>query len=184
MATALAPIKIIGQPSIEDLAVRARSGEPECFDEIVRRLRPKLRRFLAGRVGAEADADDLVQETFVKALDNLERYDPSYRFSTWLFTIGANLAVSHHRRRRPVSSVDAEHSDSGDAETEIIDRDAGAHLWRRARAVLKPACYEVLWLRYGEDLEPAEIARRTGRTAIHIRVLLYRARRRLAQEEL
>lgn len=173
--------------SIEDLAVRAQAGELECFDEIVKRLRPRLRRFLAGRVGTEADADDLVQETFVKALDNLERYDSTYRFSTWLFTIGANLAASHHRsqRSRATAAVAAARLDErDDTEAAIIEHDAGAHLWRRAEEVLKPAHYQVLWLRYGEDLEPAEIARRTGRTAIHIRVLLYRARRRLAQEVL
>jgi len=189
MATTLAVAS--GDPSearasIEALAERARAGEAACFDEIVRQLRPRLRAFLIGRVNAEADADDLVQETFVKALANLDRYDSRYRFSTWLFTIGSNLAASHHRSRkarRTLTSI--EPSDEGvDTEAEIIERDAGAELWRRAERALKPAHYRMLWLRYAEDLDIAEIARREGRTAISVRVLLYRARRRLAQEDL
>lgn len=186
MAQALAitaPPRPEPELSIEALALRAQAGEPGCFDELVRRMQPRLRRFLAGRVGSDADADDLVQETFVKALDNLERYDSSYRFSTWLFTIGSNLAASHRRSLRKLStraSVAAEVN----PEAEIIDRDAGARLWERAEALLKPAHYRVLFLRYAEDLDIGEIARRTGRTAISVRVTLYRARRRLAQEDL
>jgi RNA polymerase sigma-70 factor (ECF subfamily) len=176
--------------SIEALAIRAQAGESGCFDELVRRMRPRLQRFLAGRVSTEADADDLVQETFVKALANLDRYDPRYRFSTWLFTIGSNLAASHHRSGKARAAVAPGRiavdrvSDSVDTEASIVDREAGALLWRRAEALLKPAHYRVLWLRYAEDLDVAEIARETGRTAIAVRVLLYRARRRLAQEEL
>lgn len=181
-----APTGAPDRSSPEALALRAQRGEVGCFDELVRVMQPRLRRFLAGRVGSDADADDLVQETFVKALDNLERYDPRYRFSTWLFTIGSNLAASHHRARATRSAVGAGERvvDRIDPEAAIIDRDAGARLWERAESVLKPAHYRVLWLRYAEDLDVSEIARRTGRTAISVRVTLYRARRRLAQEEL
>jgi RNA polymerase sigma-70 factor (ECF subfamily) len=175
------------EKSTEDLAVRAQAGEDGCFDELVRRMRPRLRRFLAARIGSDADADDVAQETFVKALANLERYDPRYRFSTWLFTIGTNLAASHQRARRSSASLEVveEVAAAGvDAETELIARDAGARLWERARTQLSPAHYQALWMRYAEDADIAEIARRTGRTAISVRVLLYRARRKLAKEEL
>ncbi|MCG8416645.1 MAG: sigma-70 family RNA polymerase sigma factor [Proteobacteria bacterium] len=170
-------------PTIEALALRARDGEVECFDEIVRRIQPRLRGFLLTRANAADDVDDLVQETFIKALANLSRYDSRYRFSTWLFTIASNLAVSHHRaQRRSAGNVEVVAGPDEDPSATMADRDAGARLWYRARAVLKPAQYNVLWLRYGQDLTVKEIAKRTGQTAIHVRVLLYRARRRLAQE--
>ena len=178
--------------SIETLASRAQGGEAECFDEIVRRIQPRLRAFLLSRAASDQDVDDLVQETFVKALANLSRYDSRYRFSTWLFTIAANLAVSQHRsRRRHGEYVDHVHG-AGDGEREglsvadpagaIADHRRGAELWRRAHEVLKPAHYQVLWLRYAQDLSVKEIAAQTGNSAIHIRVLLYRARRRLARD--
>ena len=169
-------------PTIEALAVRAQRGERGCYDEIVRRLEPRLRQFLLQRVGEAADADDLVQETFVRALDNLSRYDPAYRFSTWLFAIAGNLAVSHHRRRRDgTGEVDAL-SDGRDAAADAARRDEGARLWRRAHEVLHPSQYAALYMRYADDLSIGEIAKRTGRSAVHVRVSLYRARRRLARE--
>lgn len=179
---------------IETLASRAQGGEAGCFDEIVRRIQPRLRSFLLSRVTADQDVDDLVQETFVKAMANLSRYDSRYRFSTWLFTIASNLAVSQHRaRRRHGEYVDDVHGGRAadddqaglsiaDPAVAIADRQRGAELWRRAHEVLKPAHYRVLWLRYGEDLSVKEIAARTGNSAIHIRVLLYRVRRRLARD--
>ena len=186
MAQALAITHEIDE-SPEALALRAQGGEDGCFDQLVRQMRPRLRRFLAGRVSSEADAEDLVQETFVKALDNLDRYDPRYRFSTWLFTIGSNLAASHHRSRKsrgagPLAGDSL--TDGVDHEAAMIERDAGARLWERAEVLLKPAHYRVLFMRYAEDLDVAEIARRTGRTSISVRVTLYRARRKLAQEAL
>ena len=57
---------------------------------------------------------------------------------------------------------------------------AEADVWQFARDRLTSAAYELLWLCYGEDLEPAEIAAVTGRTAVHVRVLLFRARAALA----
>lgn len=187
-------------PTIEALALRAQHGEAECFDEIARRIQPRLRSFLLTRVGPgdgsgtkDDVVDDLVQETFVKALTNLPRYDSRYRFSTWLFTIASNLAVSHHRAKRyhkrdvdiadgAASSAVAARGPASDPATHLAERQAGARLWQRASEVLKPSQYKALWLRYGEDLTVKEIAGRTGYTAIHVRVLLYRARRRLAQE--
>lgn len=174
-------------PSIEALAVRAQGGERECFDEIVRRLSPRLEGFLT-RKARPGDVEDLVQETFVRALDRLSSYDSSYRFSTWLFTIASNLAASHYRGERRTSGGDVESlpAAGGSAELQLVraeGRERGARLWKRASELLKPAHYEALWLRYGEDLSVAEIAERTGKSAVHIRVLLYRARRRLARSE-
>lgn len=172
--------------SIEALAVRAKDGERECFDEIVRRLQPRLEGFLT-RKARPADVEDLVQETFVRALDNLSSYDASYRFSTWLFTIASNLAASHYRgERRSGGDVESLPAAGGSAELHLVraeGRERGARLWKRASELLKPTHYQALWLRYGEDLSIAEIAERTGRSAVHVRVLLYRARRRLARAE-
>lgn len=97
--------------SAEELAVRARAGSRVSFDELVVRLRPRLVAFLARRLPDAADAEDVAQETFLRAFDHLERYDPARPFATWLFTIGKNVAANHavartgaprtSRRRRP-----------------------------------------------------------------------------------
>lgn len=181
MSHALA-IRELTVPTIEALALRAQQGERDCFDEIVRRIRPRLHAFLIKRVGTPEDADDLVQETLVRALANLARYDSGYRFSTWLYTIASNLAASHHRSKRHASDKVDVIPAAVDTASSIAERDAGTRLWQRAHKVLPPAHYAVLWLRYAQDFSVKEIAAQTGRTSIHVRVLLYRARRSLATE--
>jgi RNA polymerase sigma-70 factor (ECF subfamily) len=166
--------------SVEDLALRAQAGDVASFDEIMRRLRPPLRAFLVRRRGAGDDADDLVQEAFLRAHAKLASYDPSYRFSTWLYTIASNLAISRARGQRPAPPASA--ADGHDPRDELARREQGARLWRRAAAILTAAHYEVLRLRYADDLDIGEISARTGRSATHVRVLLFRARRALAKE--
>src|SRR5215475_7983995 len=81
--------------SVEELAVRARAGSRVSFDEIVVRLRPRLVAFLARRLPDAADAEDVAQETFLRAYDHLDRYDPGRPFATWLFAIGKHVATNH-----------------------------------------------------------------------------------------
>ena len=91
----------------EELACRAQAGSDESFSELMRRHVAPLIRFISRRVPDDRDAEDLAQETFVRAHRHLDRYDPKYRFSTWLYTIGGRLAVSFRRRVEPTVPMDA-----------------------------------------------------------------------------
>jgi len=66
------------------------------------------------------DAEDLVQETFVKVFRALDRYDVERPFSAWIFTIASRLAIDHLRRRR-VQTVSLSVSDSGSGEERTMD---------------------------------------------------------------
>jgi RNA polymerase sigma-70 factor, ECF subfamily len=172
--------------SAEELAVRARDGSRGSFDELVVRYRPRLVAFLARRLADAADAEDVAQETFVRAYDHLAAYDPARPFATWLFAIGKNVATNHAiaRTRR-----DAREKASRPAEVatqvanEVASDDAAAgDLWQRAAAVLRPDAYRMLWLRYARGMTVREIAADLGRSVVSIKVSLFRARRRLLQE--
>ena len=93
-------------PTDEELAARAAEGSRTAFEELVSRYSPRLFHFLRSRSGAGEDVEDLVQETFLKAYRNIGRYDPSRRFSTWLYTIAFRLAISRHRSQgaRPLAA--------------------------------------------------------------------------------
>jgi RNA polymerase sigma factor (sigma-70 family) len=168
----------IAELSSEELAVRARDGNPGSFDELVVRHRARLVAFLSRRLADAADAEDVAQETFVRAYDHLDRYDPARPFATWLFAIGKNVATNHAiaRTRRG-----AREQDGRAIEAATDDADAG-DLWRRAAAVLRPDAYRVLWLRYAQGMTVREIASEVGRSAVAIKVMMFRARRRLLQE--
>jgi RNA polymerase sigma-70 factor, ECF subfamily len=165
--------------SAEELAVRARDGSRGSFDELVVRYRPRLVAFLARRLADAADAEDVAQETFVRVYDHLDRYDPTRPFSTWLFAIGKNVAANHAiaRTRR-----DAHEQDSRPIDGAPDDASAAGDLWQRAAAVLRPDTYRILWLCYAQGLTVGEIATELGRSSVAIKVMLFRARRRLLQE--
>jgi RNA polymerase sigma-70 factor (ECF subfamily) len=165
--------------SAEELAVRARDGSRVSFDELVVRYRPRLVAFLAHRLADAAEAEDVAQETFVRVYDHLDRYDPARPFSTWLFAIGKNVAANHAvaRTRR-----DAHELDSRPIDGAADDASAPGDLWQRAAAILRPDAYRMLWLRYAQGLTVGEIASELGRSSVAIKVMLFRARRRLLQE--
>jgi RNA polymerase sigma-70 factor, ECF subfamily len=173
--------------SAEQCAQCAREKRCEaCFGELVRRFQSPLLHFLIRRGGSRQGAEDLVQETFLTAYRNLNRYRSNWRFSTWLFTIANRLAISEHRRRRLL--MDGKQiepiSDRGpldDAQrTEMRSR-----LWDLAQRVLKPEAFTALWLCYVESMSAQEIGRVLGRNENAVRIVLHRARVRLsACEEL
>ncbi|MBN2270051.1 MAG: sigma-70 family RNA polymerase sigma factor, partial [Sedimentisphaerales bacterium] len=85
--------------SAEDLARRSQLGCRASFAELVERYGTGLLRFLRRRTNNLHDAEDLVQDTFVRAYANIHGYRSTYKFSTWLFTIARNLACTRLRRQ-------------------------------------------------------------------------------------
>jgi RNA polymerase sigma-70 factor (ECF subfamily) len=165
--------------SDEDLAVKAAAGRGECFEELVCRYARRLFRFLRPKTLSDEEAEDLVQDTFRKAFQNIGSYDPGYRFSTWIYTIGQRLAVSLFRSRR-ISFEISEPEDPGAApEERLIHKQESETIWALARK-LHTKQYQALWLRYSEDLSVAEIARVMKTSSPHVRVLLHRGRLKLA----
>ena len=163
------------------LAQSAAAGEADAFEELVRRHRPKLHRFLAAYLGNYSDAEDLVQDTFARAYAALDRYDPNQSFTTWLFVIGRRLAANEKRRlvRQRIRETEAVAEEQSDQTSP--DPDAGT-VWIAAQSILPDAAYTSLWLHYGEDQSVKEIARILGKTATAVKVTLFRARRTLARE--
>jgi RNA polymerase sigma-70 factor (ECF subfamily) len=80
---------------------RARAGDREAFRTLVERHSRTVFRLAFRITGNEEDAEDVVQETFLKAYGNLEKFAGQSEFSTWLYRIGANCAVDALRRRLP-----------------------------------------------------------------------------------
>jgi len=174
-------------PAEQALVDRARAGSLDAFSELVRLYQGRLFNFLRQRTGSDSDADDLAQEAFLRAWRHLDRYDPTWRFSTWLFTIASRLVVSHQRsisRRRETSLSTGLFEDvaerpepgaSGDGRSRRIN------IWALAAEHLGEIERTALWLRYAENMPAPEIARALDKSAVNVRVILHRARRRLAR---
>ncbi|HEX4795888.1 MAG TPA: RNA polymerase sigma factor [Humisphaera sp.] len=170
----------------EDLARRAQAGCRASFEQLVRRYQVSLLRFINERVHCEADAQDLVQDTFVRAYQRIDRYRDAWRFSTWLFTIGHRLAISHLRSRRVRKAAQAEEIASlpdrkNDRPGQLMMEDEGRkRFWDAAAAVLTDEQMAAVWLYYVEGLSAPDVAKVLGRSWVSVKTMLFRARRRLA----
>jgi RNA polymerase sigma-70 factor (ECF subfamily) len=169
----------------EELAQRARAGSAPCYEEIVRRYQVPLLRFLTRRFPSRHDAEDILQDTYVKAWQNLHLYDPQYAFRTWLYTIAYRLAVSRHRREPLILVPLPEHTatpDSGSPSPDhaVENADTRAALWQHARKILSAEQYLALWLFYVDEMPAGDVAKILNRSWVSVKTMLHRARKKLA----
>jgi RNA polymerase sigma-70 factor (ECF subfamily) len=83
----------------QDVVLRARSGQETAYRELIRRYERPVFALLFRMVRDRELAEDLAQETFVKALNAIDSYRPEFKFSSWIFKIANNAAIDHLRRR-------------------------------------------------------------------------------------
>ena len=164
----------------EELAREARAGSRRSFEELAQRYKRRLFVYLRPRLGSDQDAEDMVQETFLKLFRNIRSYDPAFRFSTWLYTSANRLAISTYRKKRIASGrLDVEAAGAlADPEAGTAVEAGSAGIWAAARD-LGGSQYRVLWLRYGEDMTIEDIAVSLGKSRLAVRLLLHRARKGL-----
>jgi RNA polymerase sigma-70 factor (ECF subfamily) len=170
--------------AVEDEAVKLRRRDPETLVALVGRYQHRLYRYLLRLVHDSAAAEDLFQQTWLRVVQNIRRYDPRRSFEAWLFSVAHNLAMDHLRRRQPESLDEPAASRE---EVAAADPDALERLLARERAGLLeaavaelPAVYrEALTLRFEEDMKLEEMAE-----VIHAPLSTVKSRLRRALEGL
>jgi len=83
-----------------NLIERCLEGDEKAFEELLEKYRKPVYSICYRMVGNRADSEDIAQEVFIRVFSVLDRYDPSYRFSSWIFRITSNLCIDFLRRRR------------------------------------------------------------------------------------
>jgi RNA polymerase sigma-70 factor, ECF subfamily len=159
----------------------AQAGCTEAVGVLVETYGARILNYLCQLTGNRHDAEDLTQDTFLKAHRGLGTVRNPDAFVGWLFTIARRTALNHFRATRLTEELPAEIPLHGaDPASLTAERDERDELWNVAHT-LKREYFEVLWLRYAEGLSIPEIARVLQRTALHVRVRLHRARHLLAR---
>src|SRR5213595_4141299 len=92
------PVAAVPSPTDAALIAAWHGGDEQAAAELVRRHARALARFLAGAGAPDADVDDLVQETFIRAFRGVDRFRGHCQFRTWLLTIGGNVLKDFGRR--------------------------------------------------------------------------------------
>jgi RNA polymerase sigma-70 factor, ECF subfamily len=98
----------------QSLVQKCRSGQTEAFGDLVRRYQDRLYPTVLRLLGSAEDAEDTLQDTFVRAFEKLDQFQGESSFYTWIYRIAVNLALSGHRKRRVRSAhrIKWEHSTS------------------------------------------------------------------------
>ena len=169
--------------SDEKLASEAQAGLLESFEQLVHRYEHRVHAFISQFCPNAADACELTQDTFVKAYRKIGQFDASRAFAPWLFTIARRNCIDRHRYAPPPADAPLpEMVDDTNPSELMAQREEGENLWQLARERLAKTQFQALWLHYAEQMEVAQIAQVLGKTRVHVKVLLFRARQILARE--
>lgn len=181
-----APLETGSQISDARLVEEARRGDQEAFGQLVQRYEQRLIRVILRFIKDLDVAEDLAQETFIRVYEKMDQFDPSRRFSPWLFRIGVNLTLDYHRRRkrRIFAVLFTDRSKEKWIDPETADPREGRDLQREVRKVIDqlPEKYKtVLVLRDLENFSTSEIAAIMDRKEATIRWRLAEARNRFQE---
>jgi RNA polymerase sigma-70 factor (ECF subfamily) len=148
------------------------------FLHLYRRTAPALRGYAARVLGNATDADDIVQESFLRLVRSPPATDDPQQLRAFLFRIASRLLVDHWRRRsRERSRTDQRASAEGTPGPDLPLRLDMARVFEQLSAQER----QLMWLAYVEGADHREIAAALGLRERSVRVLLYRARHKLAR---
>ena len=173
-------------PHSEESAIvlAASRGDAAAFEQLVHLHHRRVLKFVYQMTRHRQDAEDLTQQTFVKAFQHIDRVDATRPIINWLLTIARRTALNHFRSAKKWEHMPAELASSEPSPARQLEQQERTdNLWARARRVLSRREFEVLWLRFAEEMSTEETARIAGLTQIHVKVLVHRARQHLLKGE-
>ena len=182
------------EPSDVELVKAYRSGDIHAFEELHRRYVASIYRLVRRKLGDALLAEDIAQETFMKALRMMDRVDDSFNFGGWVHTVARNLCFDELRRRQRDLRADGVEEEEGEllanlpSTSKSFDpvlvqesNEMRRQVWAVAQRL--PEKYRlVLTLRELQDLSYRQIARTLKMSESAVETLLYRARLRFKEE--
>lgn len=183
--------------SDQEVVLLARDGRQAAYRELVRRYERPIFSLIYRMVRNREQAEDLSQETFVKALNAIESYRPEYKFSSWIFKIANNVSIDHLRRREldtlsldgsphalTPEAIQASALQLGDRQETALEeleaRELGGVI-EQAIAGLRPEYRSCILLRHVEGRPYEEIATMLDLPLGTVKTYIHRARGELRQ---
>ncbi|MEO6258915.1 MAG: RNA polymerase sigma factor [Thermoanaerobaculia bacterium] len=169
------------------LVEQIRGGDEGAFEQLVRRKTSKVYALCYRVIGNAEDAKDVSQLVFLKLWENLDKYDPSYAFDTWLYRLVTNVGIDFLRNRK--SRENAVNSNlrlvktSTDAEQTVsVQRKEIELVFQQVASTLSPKQKTVFVMAEMEDLRSSEIAKILGCRESTVRNHLFNARKLMQQQ--
>ena len=160
----------VAEPESQCIARALRRRDSEFISRIVSQYHYRLLRYLVYWTSRREQAEDLVQETWLRVLEHAEQYNGRLPFEPWLFSIARNLAIDHLRKQQTATHRMCQEGEAGvdlpapDFESPFFAaaRSEDAKRIAAALGALEPIYREALLLRFQEELSLAEIAQVAG----------------------
>ena len=166
----------------------ALGGSQPAFEQIVRRYQRPVISVIVRMTGDRTQAEDLAQETFVKAFRSLKSFDSTRRLSSWLFRIAHNTTLDALRRLKPevvelegLSEGDPRRDPAARAAPDPLEQAALGAALNRSLLSLRPDYRAAIALRYDQQLPFDEIGQILGVPEVTARTYVHRARKELAR---
>lgn len=170
---------------------RVKAGEEQAFAELIDLYQNKVYQICLHMTGNRHDAEDLAQDTFMRAFLNMDAYDPEKRFSSWLYRIATNVSIDRLRKRKPDLYLDADIPAAPGmtlysrlAADEKLPEDQLIHLEMRGMVQkgigrLPPKYRSAIVLKYMEDLTLQEISEVLDIPVATVKTRIHRGREAL-----
>jgi RNA polymerase sigma-70 factor (ECF subfamily) len=170
-------------PPDRDLIQRARRGDAEAFGELVTRYQTNVFNVCHRILHERAEAEDMAQETFIRAQSRLSSFDIERPFGPWIRRVAANVCLNQLESQKPANQLDderdADQTQQPEAAVEVRERSEQI----RAALASLPARYRVVVeLRHYQDLSYDEIAAELCIPLSDVKSHLFRARKLLAEK--
>lgn len=170
------------EPDDRELVQKVREGDSTAFEDLVRRKTSKVYALCYRVIGNPEDAKDISQLVFIKLWENIEKYDPSYAFDTWLYRMVTNVAIDFMRGRQTrdnaVNSTLRLVKTEEDAEQGVsIQRKEVENVFKEVSSVLSPKQKTIFVMNQMQDMSSAEIAKVLGCQESTVRNHLFNARK-------
>lgn len=177
----------------EEVVVKVRNGNKELFGVLIGRYEKKLHGYIRNLINqSREEVEDLVQETLVRAYENLRDFEAKRKFSSWIFRIGHNLSVDWMKKKRAVTLREKDGTEDDDdwlenmadksesIEAALINREKRQEL-RNKIGALGVKYREVVLLHYYENKSYEEISDILRIPVGNVGVMLFRAKEKLRQ---
>ena len=159
-------------------------GDTAAFEYLFDRYRDAIHRLFLQRTGNAEDADDLLQETFIKVYMNLHRYSPEYTFGQWLYTIARNTFIDYVRKRQDDLPIDEKFSSPASntpTPEESVINSQQRHQIELCIALLPENYRRLIRMRFFDEYSYEEIAVKLSLPLGTVKTQIHRARERMCR---
>jgi RNA polymerase sigma-70 factor (ECF subfamily) len=169
---------------------KAKKGDQIAFTFLLNHYWNEVYGFMIKRTENETDTEDITIETFSKAFDKLNNYNPEYQFNTWLIAIAKNVHIDLLRKKKSTHTIEITDNQNQQAynvadstptaEDELITEQNLSQLLQYIKQ-LKPHYQEIIQLRYFQEMSYQEISQQLNEPLSNIKIKLLRAKKLLAE---